>query len=71
VDGHGDLLADDICCLEDGPRILDCLDFDDRPVGTADESGPFGEIVQQAWASSVRTGPTMSGVRPGRSCSPG
>jgi hypothetical protein len=30
VDGHGDLLADDIFCLEDGPRILDCLDFDDR-----------------------------------------
>jgi uncharacterized protein len=30
VDGHGDLLADDIYCLGDGPRILDCLDFDDR-----------------------------------------
>jgi uncharacterized protein len=30
VDGHGDLLADDIYCLDDGPRILDCLDFDDR-----------------------------------------
>jgi uncharacterized protein len=30
VDGHGDLLADDIFCLDDGPRILDCLDFDDR-----------------------------------------
>jgi len=30
VDGHGDLLADDIYCLADGPRILDCLDFDDR-----------------------------------------
>lgn len=30
VDGHGDLLADDIFCLPDGPRILDCLDFDDR-----------------------------------------
>lgn len=28
-DGHGDLLADDIFCLEDGPRILDCLAFDD------------------------------------------
>lgn len=26
-DGHGDLLADDIFCLPDGPRILDCLDF--------------------------------------------
>jgi len=30
VDGHGDLLTDDIFCLDDGPRILDCLDFDDR-----------------------------------------
>lgn len=29
LDGHGDLLADDIFCLPDGPRILDCLDFDD------------------------------------------
>ncbi|MBV8194681.1 MAG: AAA family ATPase, partial [Candidatus Dormibacteraeota bacterium] len=28
VDGHGDLLADDIYCLDDGPRILDCLEFD-------------------------------------------
>lgn len=30
VDGHGDLLADDIFCLEDGPRIIDCIEFDDR-----------------------------------------
>jgi len=30
VDGHGDLLADDIFCLPDGPRILDCLEFDDQ-----------------------------------------
>ena len=30
VDGHGDLLADDIFCLPDGVRILDCLDFDDN-----------------------------------------
>ncbi|HEY8201369.1 MAG TPA: AAA family ATPase, partial [Actinomycetota bacterium] len=28
-DGHGDLLADDVYCL-DTPRILDCLEFDDR-----------------------------------------
>lgn len=28
-DGHGDLLADDIFCLEDGPAILDCLAFRD------------------------------------------
>ncbi|WIY00393.1 AAA family ATPase [Amycolatopsis mongoliensis] len=30
VDGHGDLLADDIFCLPDGPRVLDCLEFDDH-----------------------------------------
>jgi aminoglycoside phosphotransferase family enzyme/predicted kinase len=30
VDGHGDLLADDVYCLDDGPRLLDCLDFDDH-----------------------------------------
>jgi uncharacterized protein len=29
-DGHGDLLADDIFCLDDGPRVLDCLEFDPR-----------------------------------------
>jgi hypothetical protein len=27
-DGHGDLLAEDIFCLDDGPRVLDCLEFD-------------------------------------------
>ncbi len=30
VDGHGDLLADDIFCMETGPILLDCLEFDDR-----------------------------------------
>ena len=30
VDGHGDLMADDVFCLEDGPRALDCLEFDDK-----------------------------------------
>ncbi|OHV31571.1 hypothetical protein BCD49_31605 [Pseudofrankia sp. EUN1h] len=29
-DGHGDLQADDIFCLPDGPRILDCIEFDQR-----------------------------------------
>ncbi|HKE72481.1 MAG TPA: AAA family ATPase, partial [Acidimicrobiales bacterium] len=29
LDGHGDLLADDIFLLPDGPRVLDCLEFDD------------------------------------------
>jgi len=30
VDGHGDLIAGDVFCLDDGPRALDCLEFDDR-----------------------------------------
>lgn len=30
VDGHGDLIADDVYCLDDGPRVLDCLEFDDH-----------------------------------------
>jgi len=30
VDGHGDMLAEDIFCLDDGPRILDCIEFDPR-----------------------------------------
>lgn len=30
VDGHGDLLADDIYLLDDGPRVLDCLEFSDQ-----------------------------------------
>ena len=29
VDGHGDLTPDDVFCLLDGPRLLDCLEFDD------------------------------------------
>lgn len=29
-DGHGDLTAEDIFCLDDGPQILDCLAFSDR-----------------------------------------
>jgi len=28
-DGHGDLLADDVFLLPDGPRVLDCLEFDE------------------------------------------
>ncbi|MHA6794218.1 bifunctional aminoglycoside phosphotransferase/ATP-binding protein [Pseudonocardia bannensis] len=30
VDGHGDLIAEDVFCLDDGPRVLDCLEFDDQ-----------------------------------------
>ena len=39
VDGHGDLLADDIYLLDDGPRILDCIEFSDafRSVDVLDD----------------------------------
>jgi predicted kinase len=30
VDGHGDLQAADVFCLDDGPRILDCIEFSDE-----------------------------------------
>lgn len=30
VDGHGDLLADDIFCAAGEPALLDCLEFDDK-----------------------------------------
>src|SRR5665213_2763669 len=29
-DGHGDLQADDVFCLDDGVRILDCIEFSDQ-----------------------------------------
>jgi hypothetical protein len=29
-DGHGDLQAEDLFCLDDGVRILDCVEFSDR-----------------------------------------
>ena len=29
-DGHGDLLAEDIFCIEQGPRAIDCLEFDNQ-----------------------------------------
>jgi uncharacterized protein len=40
VDGHADLLADDIFCLDDCPALLDCLEFDDtlRYVDTIDDA---------------------------------
>lgn len=40
VDGHGDLLADDIFCGPQGPVLLDCLEFDDhlRYVDRIDEA---------------------------------
>lgn len=28
-DGHGDLQCADVFCLDDGPRVLDCIEFED------------------------------------------
>ncbi|MEP4650246.1 MAG: AAA family ATPase, partial [Ilumatobacter sp.] len=44
VDGHGDLTADDIYCLADGPRLLDCLAFDDD-LRIADVLADIGFLV--------------------------
>ena len=30
VDGHADLLTDDVFCMPEGPVLLDCLEFDDQ-----------------------------------------
>ncbi len=30
VDGHGDMITDDVFCMPDGPVLLDCLEFDDQ-----------------------------------------
>lgn len=40
VDGHADLLADDIFCLPGSPQLLDCLEFDDtlRHVDVVDDA---------------------------------
>jgi aminoglycoside phosphotransferase family enzyme/predicted kinase len=55
-DGHGDLLADDIFCLDDGPAILDCLAFRDdlRQVDVLDDVAflamDLHRLAGPAWA---------------------
>lgn len=48
VDGHGDLSASDVFCLEDGPRLLDCVEFDDqlRYVDGADDAATLAMHLQ-------------------------
>ena len=43
-DGHGDLTAEDVFMLDDGPRILDCLAFDDD-LRICDVLGDIGFLV--------------------------
>ena len=44
-DGHGDLQAADVFCLPDGPRLLDCLEFDDQ-LRYGDELADVAFLVQ-------------------------
>lgn len=67
VDGHGDLTPDDIFCLPDGPRLLDCLEFDDalRYVDRLDDiaflamgledldAGEAAQLLIETWAEYV------------------
>ncbi|MFI1166997.1 AAA family ATPase [Streptomyces sp. NPDC020801] len=55
VDGHGDLLAEDIFCLDDGPRVLDCLEFDDhlRYVDGLDDAAFLAMDLEQLGASEA------------------
>jgi uncharacterized protein len=55
VDGHADLLADDIFCMPDGPRILDCLEFDDtlRYLDGLDDAGFLGMDLERLGAPEL------------------
>jgi aminoglycoside phosphotransferase family enzyme len=70
VDGHGDLLGDDIFCLDDGPRILDCLDLDDRLrwLDGLDDAAFLAmdlerRFRQRAWCRSARDALELTCVR--------
>ena len=54
-DGHGDLLADDIFCLDDEPRILDCLEFDDdlRAVDAMDDAAVLAMDLERLGAAEA------------------
>jgi uncharacterized protein len=54
-DGHGDLLADDVFCLDDGPRALDCLDFDDylRSVDGLDDAACLAMDLERLGATAL------------------
>lgn len=49
VDGHGDLRAEDVFCLRDGPRVLDCLEFDDalRYLDGVDDAAQLAVDLEQ------------------------
>lgn len=57
LDGHGDLLADDIFCLDEGPQILDCLEFDDtlRAVDGLDDVAFLAMDLERLGADQLAT----------------
>ena len=57
-DGHGDLLCDDVYCLPEGPRALDCLAFDDR----LRHGDVLGDIAFLAMDIEARGHPPLAGV---------
>ena len=65
VDGHGDLLAEDIFCLADGPRVLDCIEFDDR-LRHLDRLDDIACLAMDLERSAPRTPPSTSSDAYGR-----
>lgn len=55
VDGHGDLIAEDIFLLDDGPRILDCVEFDDalRHVDVIDDAAFLAADLERLGRSGL------------------
>ncbi|CAN5211553.1 AAA family ATPase [soil metagenome] len=55
IDGHGDLQADDVFCLPDGPRALDCLEFDDalRHVDRVDDAAFLAMDLERLGAPAL------------------
>jgi hypothetical protein len=69
VDGHGDLIADDVFCLDNGPRVLDCLGFDDtlRQLDALDDVAFLGiDLAAQMITQSTTPG-CGDPATPGRS----
>ncbi|HEX4775335.1 MAG TPA: AAA family ATPase [Acidimicrobiia bacterium] len=56
-DGHGDLQCEDIFLLDDGPRVLDCIEFDDRlrHVDVADDVAFLAMDLERLGAPALAT----------------
>lgn len=55
VDGHGDLMAEDIFLLDDGPRVLDCIEFSDelRSVDVLDDACTLAMDLERFGSAAV------------------